>query len=33
MCSNIMASSRTLCQIETWSSWVSFSEPCGSAWG
>ncbi len=32
-CSNIMASQRTLCRIETQSSQASFGEPCGSAWG
>ncbi len=33
MCSSIMASQKTLCQIETQSSWTSFGEPCGSSWG
>jgi hypothetical protein len=32
-CSSIMASQRTLCQIETQSSQVSFGKPCASAWG
>jgi hypothetical protein len=33
MCSNIMASQRTLCWIETQSSWASFGKPRGSRWG
>ncbi len=33
MCSSIMASQRTSCQIETQSSQVSFAESCGSVWG
>jgi hypothetical protein len=32
MCSSIMASQKTLCQIETQSSKASFGKPCGSTW-
>jgi len=33
MCLSIMASWRTLCQIEIPSSWVNFGKPYGSTWG